>query len=65
MQNIQEPITSSAETDIKGFIDKASLLTNLDDSVKEKSVSLMTLHSEGSRISVVFIIGLEEGVLPI
>lgn len=65
MQNIQELITSSAETDIKGFIDKASLLTNLDDSVKEKSVSLMTLHSaKGLEFPVVFIIGLEEGVLP-
>ena len=65
MQNIQELIASSQQPDIKDFVDKVSLLTNLDDTAKNKSVSLMTLHSaKGLEFPVVFIIGLEEGVLP-
>ncbi|MCL5421538.1 MAG: DUF3553 domain-containing protein [Nitrospirae bacterium] len=65
MQNVNELIASSLQADIKDFVDKVSLLTNLDDSSKDKSVSLMTLHSaKGLEFPVVFIIGLEEGVLP-
>jgi DNA helicase-2/ATP-dependent DNA helicase PcrA len=65
MQNVNELIASSLQIDIKDFVDKVSLLTNLDDSPRDKSVSLMTLHSaKGLEFPVVFIIGLEEGVLP-
>jgi len=65
MQNINELVASSLETDTKDFVDKVSLLTSLDDSARDKSVSLMTLHSaKGLEFPVVFIIGLEEGVLP-
>jgi DNA helicase-2/ATP-dependent DNA helicase PcrA len=66
MRNISELIASSAEIDVKDFIDKVSLFTNLDDSKgSESSVSLMTLHSaKGLEFPVVFITGLEEGVLP-
>jgi DNA helicase-2/ATP-dependent DNA helicase PcrA len=65
MENIQELIASSSATDIKDFVDKVSLLTNLDDSARDKAVKLMTLHSaKGLEFPVVFIIGLEEGVLP-
>lgn len=64
-ENIRELIASSSEMDIKDFVDKVSLLTNLDDSAKGKAVRLMTLHSaKGLEFPVVFIIGLEEGVLP-
>jgi DNA helicase-2/ATP-dependent DNA helicase PcrA len=65
MENIRELIASSSETDIKDFVDKVSLLTSLDDSARDKAVKLMTLHSaKGLEFPVVFIIGLEEGVLP-
>jgi len=64
-ENIRELIASSSEMDIKDFVDKVSLLTNLDDSARGKAVRLMTLHSsKGLEFPVVFIIGLEEGVLP-
>lgn len=65
MENIRELISSSSEADIKDFVDRVSLLTNLDGSVRDKAVKLMTLHSaKGLEFPVVFIIGLEEGVLP-
>jgi DNA helicase-2/ATP-dependent DNA helicase PcrA len=64
-ENIRELIASASEADIKDFVDKVSLLTNLDNSTGDKAVKLMTLHSaKGLEFPVVFIIGLEEGVLP-
>ncbi|HXX80013.1 MAG TPA: UvrD-helicase domain-containing protein [Thermodesulfovibrionales bacterium] len=65
MHHLNELIASSADTEVKDFLDKASLFTNLDDSVRGNSVTLMTLHSaKGLEFPVVFILGLEEGVLP-
>ena len=65
MQHLNELIASSAETEVKDFLDRASLFTNLDDSARENTVSLMTLHSaKGLEFPVVFILGLEEGILP-
>lgn len=65
MQHISELMASATESDVHEFIDKVSLITNLDDSSAGKAVTLMTLHSaKGLEFPVVFIIGLEEGVLP-
>ncbi|HUO78129.1 MAG TPA: UvrD-helicase domain-containing protein, partial [Thermodesulfovibrionales bacterium] len=65
IQHLNELIASSAETEVKEFLDKASLFTNMDDSVRGNTVTLMTLHSaKGLEFPVVFILGLEEGVLP-
>lgn len=64
-QNINELIASAEGKDIKDFIDRVSLFTNIDDANAENAISLMTLHSaKGLEFPVVFIAGLEEGVLP-
>ena len=53
--------------DICGFLDEASLFSSSDDPELKSSdnVTLMTLHSaKGLEFPVVFITGLEEGMLP-
>ncbi len=53
--------------DICGFLDEASLFSSADDPELRSSdnVALMTLHSaKGLEFPVVFITGLEEGMLP-
>lgn len=65
ISNIEELISSGSDTSIKDFLEKVSLFTNLDEEVNENVVSLMTLHSaKGLEFPVVFIVGLEEGILP-
>lgn len=65
IRNIREIIESAADYDIDDFVERASLFTNLDGSAKDKAVTLMTLHSaKGLEFPVIFIAGLEEGVLP-
>ncbi len=64
-RNIEELITSGSDTPVKDFLEKVSLFTNLDEEFNENVVSLMTLHSaKGLEFPVVFIAGLEEGILP-
>lgn len=65
VNNIRELISSGSDTNVKDFLEKVSLFTNLDEEVAENVVSLMTLHSaKGLEFPVVFIVGLEEGILP-
>ncbi len=65
LKNIEELIASAEGVDIKGFVDRVSLYTNMDDTCKSDCISLMTLHNaKGLEFPVVFITGLEEGVLP-
>jgi DNA helicase-2/ATP-dependent DNA helicase PcrA len=65
VKNIAELISSAEGEEIKDFLDRVSLFTNMDEIIGGDYISLMTLHSaKGLEFPVVFIIGLEEGVLP-
>ena len=65
VKNIEELISSAEGMDIKEFLDRVSLITSFDDTCGEDCISLMTLHNaKGLEFPVVFIIGIEEGVLP-
>jgi DNA helicase-2/ATP-dependent DNA helicase PcrA len=64
-KNVEEFISSAEGLDIKSFLDRVSLITSLDETCGTDCVSLMTLHNaKGLEFPVVFVTGLEEGVLP-
>jgi DNA helicase-2/ATP-dependent DNA helicase PcrA len=64
-QIIGELIASAEGKDTREFIDRASLLTNMDEPAGKNHISLMTLHNaKGLEFPVVFITGVEEGILP-
>ncbi|NTU42815.1 MAG: UvrD-helicase domain-containing protein, partial [Nitrospirales bacterium] len=64
-QNVLELISSAENLSVKEFSDRVSLASITEEGVKTASVSLMTLHSaKGLEFPVVFISGLEEGILP-
>lgn len=69
LENVKEflAVLKGSETEgVKDFLDQVALLTDIDeyeDGVNR--VSLMTLHSaKGLEFPVVFMVGLEEGLLP-
>jgi len=73
LENLNELLTaaeeyeeSEPETSITGFLDNASLLSNLDTAPEAHgAVTLMTLHTaKGLEFPVVFLIGLEDGIFP-
>lgn len=64
-ENVAELVAACEGTEIGEFLDRVSLLTNMDETPSEDHISLMTLHnSKGLEFPVVFITGLEEGLLP-
>jgi DNA helicase-2/ATP-dependent DNA helicase PcrA len=64
-ENLMELVNSSEGMDINALIDTASLFSPMDESDRASSVSLMTLHcAKGLEFPVVFIAGLEEGIMP-
>jgi DNA helicase II / ATP-dependent DNA helicase PcrA len=64
-QNVSELISSAEGRDIQDFIDKISLMAGHDESAKGDRISLMTFHNaKGLEFPVVFVTGVEEGVLP-
>ena len=74
IRNVDELVNAAAEFDatrpeggLGGFLEEVALLAAVDRmDRREDRVSLMTLHSaKGLEFPVVFIIGLEEGILPL
>ncbi len=64
-QNVDELISSAEGQHIQEFIDKVTIMSNPESSVEDEYISLMTLHNaKGLEFPVVFITGLEEGMLP-
>ncbi len=65
IEGIEELLSSAEGKTVREFLDRVSLFTNLDDTGDNNSVSLMTIHiAKGLEFPVVFIAGLEEGILP-
>ncbi|MGB6894333.1 MAG: UvrD-helicase domain-containing protein [Dehalococcoidia bacterium] len=72
-ENVQELLTVASEYDglapeaaLLSFLEDVALVTDIDEyDEKADAVTLITLHqAKGLEFSVVFIVGLEEGLLP-
>jgi DNA helicase-2/ATP-dependent DNA helicase PcrA len=72
LENLAELISAAADYEARetspslgGFLDGISLLSDVDESRLDAPVVLMTLHSaKGLEFDSVFLVGLEEGLLP-
>ena len=74
IENLRELISAaqdftqrSEDTSLHAFLDMVSLLTNVDEGLRDTGgkVTLMTLHmAKGLEFPVVFIAGMEEGLIP-
>ncbi|MFQ3573342.1 MAG: UvrD-helicase domain-containing protein [Thermodesulfovibrionales bacterium] len=65
VQNVIDLIKGSEGMTVQAFLDKVALASGCDDSNCRSSVSMMTFHSaKGMEFSVVFLVGLEEGIIP-
>ena len=64
-KHVEELVSSAEGKEIKDYLDRILLVTTVDEAREGEYVSLMTLHNaKGLEFPVVFITGLEEGVLP-
>lgn len=65
IQNVLELVASGDGISTREFLDRAALSSASDMAKESKGVSLLTLHSaKGLEFPTVFIVGLEEGILP-
>jgi DNA helicase-2/ATP-dependent DNA helicase PcrA len=72
LENIDELLNSAREytennpsSTLADYLDSLTLMSDLDRYESQKGVTLMTLHSaKGLEFAVVFLAGMEEGVLP-
>jgi DNA helicase-2/ATP-dependent DNA helicase PcrA len=70
VDNLKELINAAIDGEERGetlrdFLDHAALVSDTDDYDERSRVTLMTLHSaKGLEFPLVFIVGLEEGLLP-
>jgi DNA helicase-2/ATP-dependent DNA helicase PcrA len=63
--NLTALVNSSEGKDLRSFLDTASLFSGLDEPLNDNAVSLMTIHSsKGLEFPVVFIAGIEDGLMP-
>jgi len=67
LNDISEYCSTVDNADLEGYLEKVSLITNIDVwEDKKNAVSLMTLHSaKGLEFPVVFICGLNQGLFPL
>jgi len=67
LNSIDDFVNKDNDSDLNAFLAEVSLLTNLDKwNDEDNRVSLMTLHSsKGLEFPVIFITGLEDGLLPL
>ena len=72
MENLEELLNSAREYTeqnpqavLADWLDSLTLMSDLDRYESEKGVTLMTLHAaKGLEFRVVFLVGMEEGILP-
>jgi len=65
VKHVEELVASAEGKDISEFLNRIALVTQMDEARNGDCVSLMTLHNaKGLEFPIVFISGLEEGVLP-
>ncbi len=66
LNGLEEYVNENETHSLSSFLQDISLLTDADDQISTDQVTLMTLHaSKGLEFSIVFIAGLEDGVLPL
>ncbi len=69
--NLEELVSAAAEAaerglDLAGFLDEVALLTDADTAGNGTAIRLSTLHAaKGLEFDTVFVVGLEEGLLPL